>query len=101
MDINTLGIASVAAITVICYLIGLGVKATSIADKYIPVIVGFAGLVLGIAGMYLMEDFPATDYITAAAVGIVSGLAATGVNQVFKQLSRVKTETKGMADDED
>ena len=35
MDINTLGIASVAAITVICYLIGLGVKATSIADKYI------------------------------------------------------------------
>lgn len=100
MDINTLGIASVAAITVICYLIGLGVKATSIADKYIPVIMGFAGLVLGIAGMYLMEDFPATDYITAA-VGIVSGLAATGVNQVFKQLSHVKTETEGMADDED
>ena len=50
MDINTLGIASVAAITVICFLIGLGVKATSIADKYIPVIMGFAGLVLGIAG---------------------------------------------------
>ena len=33
-----------------------------------------------------MPEFPATDYITAAAVGIVSGFAATGVNQVFKQM---------------
>lgn len=41
---------------------------------------------LGVVGMFLMPDFPATDYITAAAVGIVSGLAATGANQVIKQL---------------
>lgn len=33
-----------------------------------------------------MPDYPAKDYITGVAVGIVSGLAATGVNQVFKQL---------------
>jgi len=34
-----------------------------------------------------MPDYPAQDYITAVAVGIVSGLAATGVNQVYKQLT--------------
>lgn len=79
-------IASVAAITVICYLIGEAVKLTVLDNKWIPVICGVAGAVLGIAGMYIMADFPATDYITAAAVGIVSGLAATGANQVFKQL---------------
>ena len=36
----------------------------------------------------VMPDFPATDYITAVAVGIVSGLAATGANQIVKQLGK-------------
>ena len=43
------------------------------------------GGLLGALGMNIMPDFPATDYINAAAVGMVSGLAATGVNQVYKQ----------------
>ena len=80
------GIASVAAITVLCYLVAQGVKATSLDNKWIPVICGVLGGILGVAGMFLMPDFPAGDYITAAAVGVVSGFAATGVNQVYKQL---------------
>ena len=86
MDISIFGIAGVAAITVICYLIGQGVKASGLDNKWIPVIVGACGGVLGGAGMFLMADFPAGDVLTAAAVGIVSGLAATGVNQAGKQL---------------
>ena len=86
MDISIFGIAGVAAITVICYLIGQGVKASGLDNKCIPVIVGACGGVLGVAGMFLMADFPAGDVLTAAAVGIVSGLAATGVNQAGKQL---------------
>ena len=46
------------------------------------------GMVLGIAGMFVMPDFPADDVITAAAVGMASGLAATGVNQAKKQLTK-------------
>lgn len=80
------GIASVAGITVICYLIGQIIKATGLDNKWIPCIVGVTGGALGIAGLYLMADFPATEPVTAIAVGIVSGLAATGVNQVSKQL---------------
>ena len=80
------GIASVAAITVICYLIGLVVKASGLDNKYIPAIVGICGGALGAAALYLgVADFPATDPLTAVAVGIVSGLAATGVNQMVKQ----------------
>ena len=80
------GIASVAAITVICYLIGLVVKASGLDNKYIPAIVGVCGGVLGAAALHLgVADFPATDPLTAVAVGIVSGLAATGVNQMVKQ----------------
>ena len=86
LDISIFGIAGVAAITVICYLIGQGVKASGLDNKWIPVIVGACGGVLGVAGMFLMADFPAGDVLTAAAVGIVSGLAATGVNQAGKQL---------------
>ena len=86
MDISAFGIASVAAITVICYLVGMGVKVSRLDSKYIPVICGVAGAELGVAGMYFIPDFPATDPITALAVGIVSGLAATGVDQIFKQM---------------
>lgn len=82
------GIASVAAITVICYLAGQATKNTSIDNKWIPVICGGLGAVIGIVAFFIgMPDFPATDVITAIAVGIVSGLAATGVNQITKHLS--------------
>lgn len=91
MDISSLGITGVAAITVICLLIGQGVKASGLDNKFIPIICGVCGAVLGVAGMFIMPAFPATDYITAAAVGIVSGLAATGLNQVVKQLGDGKT----------
>ncbi len=82
------GIASVAAITVIAYLIGQAVKATTLDNKWIPVICGAVGGALGAVAMRVMPEFPATDYITAVAVGIVSGLAATGVNQIGKQLGK-------------
>ena len=78
--------AGVAAITVICLLIGQAVKASGLDNKWIPIVCGVCGCALGIAAMFIMPDFPAADYITAAAVGIVSGLAATGMNQAVKQL---------------
>ena len=78
------GVASVIGITVICYLVGMIAKASAVDNKWIPVIVGVCGAILGAAGMYVIADFPAADIINALAVGIVSGLAATGVNQVTK-----------------
>lgn len=86
MESSSFGIAGVAVITVICYLIGQTVKVSGLDNKWIPVIVGVCGGLLGIVGMLLMADFPARDGLTAVAVGIVSGLAATGVDQTGKQL---------------
>ncbi len=83
------GIASVAGITVICYLAGMGMKASEkVKNEVIPVACGCAGAALGVAGMFIMPDFPAQDVINAAAIGIVSGLAATGINQAAKQLKK-------------
>ena len=81
------GIGSVIAITVITYLIGMGCKSFERLDnKFIPVICGLVGAVLGVVGMQTMADFPAKDVLNAVAVGIVSGLASTGANQIGKQL---------------
>ena len=77
---EVLGITAVAAITVICYLAAEIVKVTSLDNKWIPVICGISGGILGIAALFWMPDV-----LSAAAVGIVSGLAATGANQIFKQ----------------
>ena len=82
------GITSVVAITVITSLIGMGCNAWEQLDnKFIPVICGLVGAVLGVVGMQTMADFPAKDVLNAVAVGIVSGLASTGANQIGKQLS--------------
>lgn len=85
MDISSM--TTVIAIVVICYLIGLAAKAVpNIKDNYIPIIVGAAGGILGVLGMYVIPEFPAQDILNAIAVGIVSGLSSTGVNQLYKQL---------------
>lgn len=80
------GFTSVAAITVICYLIAEIIKVTKVNNKWLPVICGVAGGILGVCSMLWMPSYPATDVINAVAIGIVSGFAATGVNQVVKQL---------------
>ena len=87
MDLTSLGIASVAAITVICFLVGQVVKASGIDNKWIPIVCGVVGAILGPVAMLTgVPDFPAVDMLTAVSVGIVSGLAATGINQVYKQI---------------
>lgn len=88
MNILELGITQVAAITVICYLVGIGCKAVGSIDKYIPCIVGVCGGILGVVAMYVMPEFIAADILSAIAVGIVSGLASTGAHQVTHQLTK-------------
>ena len=91
---ENLGFTAIPAITVICYLIAQIVKATTVDNKWLPIVCGIAGAVLGVAAMYIMPDFAATDYISAVVVGSVSGLAATGVHQVAKQLQGKNQEER-------
>jgi len=79
---------TVAGIVMICYLIGYAVKASALDDKWIPLIVGCCGGALGVVGMMTMPEFPVNNVIDAVAVGIASGLAATGAHQVGKQLKK-------------
>ncbi|MEL4105394.1 phage holin family protein [Oscillospiraceae bacterium WX1] len=80
------GFTSVAAITVICYLLIEIIKTTPLNRKWLPIISGLTGGLLGVLAMLIMPSYPASDYLNAVAIGIVSGLAATGVNQAARQL---------------
>ena len=85
MDFNIFGILAIPALVVICYLIGEVAKASPIDNKWIPIITGVAGGVLGvIAYIIKMPAMYAEDILTAISAGIVSGLAATGINQIYK-----------------
>lgn len=80
---------SIPAIVVICYLIGFACKTIGDGriDKFIPVICGISGAILGVAMFLTIPEYIAADnWAVAVAVGIVSGFAATGVNQIYKQL---------------
>ena len=85
--------AAVPAIGVIVYLIAeiFKVAANSRESwlKLIPVLCGVLGGVLGVLGWLLIPGYiPAENIFTAAAIGIISGLAATGANQIGKQLKK-------------
>lgn len=77
------------AIVVICYLVGIGMKTVGndATDKFIPLVCGIVGAILGVVMFLTIPNFiPAENWAVAVAVGIVSGLSATGVNQAWKQL---------------
>lgn len=78
-------------IVVICYLIGAGLKAigNETLDKFIPWLCGAIGGGLAVIVFNTIPNLlPATNWLTALAIGIVSGLAATGANQLWKQFTK-------------
>ena len=86
---ENVGIPSMGAIVVLCYLLGVAVKASGLDNKWIPVIAGFFGGCLGLLGLWLgVADLGGLDPLTAAAVGVMSGLTAVGINQVYKQMTK-------------
>lgn len=57
--------------------------------KIIPLLAVLLGTVLGIVFFYASPELiPAKNVVFAALIGGVSGLAATGTNQIFKQLTK-------------
>lgn len=82
------GMAPIMTIVIICYLVSRAVKASPLDKKWMPVICGSAGGLLGAFGVIFVPDFPASDWMTAMSSGIVSGLASVsfgGTGKIPKQ----------------
>jgi hypothetical protein len=89
---NNLGFIAFPAIVVLCYLVGATLKAigNETLDKFIPMICGFVGGGLGVLVFLTIPGYiPAENWLMALAIGIVSGFAATGINQIYKQFTQV------------
>lgn len=85
------------AIVVICYFVGIICKTfnNEKLDKFIPVICGTLGMILGIVMYQTIPNYiPANNWAESVCVGIVSGLSATGINQVYKQIKGLITGGK-------
>ena len=78
------------AIAVICFFVGFACKRfdNEKLNKFIPVICGLLGAILGIVAFITLPDYiGAENWLCALATGIISGLAATGAHQIYKQLA--------------
>jgi hypothetical protein len=88
MDLSFIADFAVPIIVGICLCVGYVLKhivATDAINKYIPAIMGVLGVVLNI---WINMNF--TPEILLG--GLFSGLASTGLHQVFKQIVKPNTE---------
>ena len=78
---------TIPIIVVACYGLVELIKKTPLESKWYPVVSGAIGSVLAVI-LYLIapEIVGMTSPWSALVGGLASGLAATGTNQVFKQL---------------
>lgn len=85
-------VISVPAIVVIVYVVLELYKVIAKSEKWlklIPIWAALLGTALGILAYFTApEIIPADNIITAILVGMTSGLAATGTNQILKQLKK-------------
>lgn len=87
----------IPAIVVICYLTAEIYKALirkEESNRFIPIIAGITGGLIGLLAYYLYPNMilDAQNPIIAISIGIVSGLASTGSNQLIKQILKNKKE---------
>lgn len=100
MDITEF--AAVPAITAIVYLAAYLIKTVSASEKanrMLPPVCGIMGLILGMVCYFALPGYLSADnWVTAAAIGAMSGFAATGIDQIYRQA--VKTANMGIEGEE-
>ena len=78
----------IPTILVISYLVTEIFK-LFVKKKILPVISGVTGAILGVVAYLLTPTLiDNTNLLTSIAIGIISGLGATGSNQIIKQLKK-------------
>lgn len=84
-------------IAIITYILVAFVRKTSVKNEWLPLIACATGGCLALLGFYIAPTvIAATTWYTAVVGGALSGLAATGGNQVFKQAIKLVCEEHGV-----
>lgn len=77
----------------VLYLVGLAIKKSSMNDRWIPIVLGAAGVVL--AGLYIFATTDMSggkDAVMAVFVALTQGILTAGAsvyaNQIYKQITK-------------
>lgn len=102
---NVMEIVSLPIIVSVVYgvieLLKLIFKSESF-NRVIPIISAVLGVILGIVIFYAVPSITfANNIVEAMIIGAVSGLSATGTNQIGKQLSKSKEEIENQTNDKE
>ena len=99
---NEISFIAFPALVGVIYLVGAVLKAINneTLDRFIPVICGFCGGVLAIIVYKTIPGYlPADNWLIALYIGIGSGLASVGVNQIYKQFTKEEYVVKDTDED--
>lgn len=98
---DNMDFASLPIIVVCCYIVGelyklIFKRKEDPAYKFIPLLLATLGGILGIVIYFTNPEiiFNAENVWVALMIGIVSGVSATGTNQIVKQLFFKQSEVK-------
>lgn len=84
-------------IAIVTYILVAFIRKTSVKNEWLPLIACSVGGGLALLGFYIAPSvISATAWYTAVVGGALSGLAATGGNQVFKQAIKLICEEHGV-----
>ena len=72
-------------VVAVLYFLGMGLKTSKIADKYIPVILGITGIVMATLYVIASVGFSAMAVFTGITQGIICAGVSVYINQIIKQ----------------
>ena len=69
----------------VLYFVGMGLKTSTVKDKYIPVILGIAGIAMATLYVIASVGFSAMAVFTGITQGIICAGVAVYINQLIVQ----------------
>lgn len=76
-------------VAVVLYFIGMALKRSKLKDNYIPLILGFIGVVAGVIYCGVVEGWNVANVVSGVFQGLLTAASSTYVNQVIKQLQKL------------
>ena len=93
MDINQYVKTELLILIPVMYIVGLGLKKSNVADKFIPLILGIVSVVLSALWVFATNNLGSwkeilVAFFTAVTQGVLAAGASVYVNQLYIQAKK-------------
>ena len=95
MDINQYVKTELLILIPVMYIVGLGLKKSNVADKFIPLILGIISVVLSALWVFATNNLESwkeilVAFFTAVTQGVLAAGASVYVNQLYIQAKKAE-----------